>query len=236
LGDIAIGVCGPYADPAEVPLGPGEQFLVLGNSRSGRSGLLRAIAATALGSGSRVWLVDPRRSLTAVAARSHRHASSPQEIAGLIEALADACRRPSVNAPHPPRHLLVIDDLELAEGRDGGAALAALVDLLPLATELALSIVVARRVSGSGRAAYNAFYGRFLEFCDSGVILSGDPAEGPVFGGLRPRRRPPGRGDLVIHGEMVGEIQTAWLDPEAAVHLRNGAIPVKSVGNPRGWV
>jgi S-DNA-T family DNA segregation ATPase FtsK/SpoIIIE len=231
-----MGVCGPYADPAEVPLGPGEQFLVLGNSRSGRSGLLRAIAATAIASGSRVWLIDPRHSLTAVAARGHRHASTPAGIASLVSELADAGRRPGLNPPDAPTHLLVIDDLELAEGRDGGAILTQLVDLLPLATELALSIVVARRVSGSGRAAYNAFYGRFLEFCDSGILLSGDPAEGPVFSGVRPRRQPPGRGELVVRGEMVGEIQSAWLDPAATLHRRNRAIPVKSVGNPRGWV
>jgi S-DNA-T family DNA segregation ATPase FtsK/SpoIIIE len=246
-GLVAMGVCGPYTEAREVPFGPGEHFLVLGNSRSGRSGLLRTVVAAALSQGTRVWLIDPRRSLTSLGGRSHRHASSPEEVARLVQELVDTCREgPSAalnptNIPgeaglsHEVKHLLVIDDLELAEGRDGGMTLAALNELLPFAAVRALTVVVARRVSGSGRAAYNAFYGRFLEFCDSGIVLSGDPAEGPVFGGLRPARRPAGRGELLIHGETIGEIQTGWLSSESD-QPRNRPIPVKSVGNPRGWV
>jgi S-DNA-T family DNA segregation ATPase FtsK/SpoIIIE len=227
---LAVGVRGPYADPAEVPFGAGEHFLVLGNSRTGRTGLLRAIAVAAQDAGSRVWLVDPRGGLAAT--RSHRRASTLEQIVNLIAALTEECRNPP---PHRPAHLLVIDDLDLAEGRDGSTALAGLAELLPLAAELALTIVASRRVSGSGRAAYNAFYGRFLEFCDSGIVLAGDPAEGPVFGGLRPVRRPPGRGDLVIHGEALGELQTMWHGP-ADVTVRNTQKTVKIGANPRRWM
>jgi S-DNA-T family DNA segregation ATPase FtsK/SpoIIIE len=209
---LCVGVSGPYADAAEVPFGPGSHFLVLGNSRTGRSGLLRSIASSATNSGSRVWLIDPRLGLKACVDRSYRSASTSDEITNLVAALAAECRDPAPELAHRPVHLLIIDDLDLAEGRDGGSALTALTELLPLAADLGLTIIAARRVSGSGRAAYNAFYGRFLEFCDNGIVLSGDPAEGPVFAGLRPSRRPPGRGDLVIRGENLGELQTAWLD------------------------
>ena len=232
---VCVGVSGPYADPAEAPFGPGEHFLVLGNSRTGRSGLLRTIAGAATDSGSRVWFIDPRRGLGACAERGYWNASTPEEITGLVAALTAECRDAAPHSSQRPVHLLIIDDLDLAEGRDGAAALAALADLLPLAADFALTIVAARRVSGSGRAAYNAFYGRFLEFCDNGIVLSGDPAEGPVFGGLRPIRRAPGRGDFVIRGEKVGELQTSWLDA-ADFFAKARAIPVKNGGNRRGWM
>jgi S-DNA-T family DNA segregation ATPase FtsK/SpoIIIE len=232
---LCVGVSGPYADPAEVPLGPGDHFLVLGNSRSGRTGLLRAIAGAATDQGSRVWSIDPRRGLGAGAHRSYRTASTPAEISSLIAALAQECQVPATTLPHRPVHLLIIDDLDLAEGRDGGSALTALSELLPLASDLALTIVATRRVSGSGRAAYNAFYGRFLEFCDSGIVLSGDPAEGPVFAGIRPSRRPPGRGDLVIRGEKLGELQTSWLDSEE-FSPRARAISADTGANRRQWM
>jgi S-DNA-T family DNA segregation ATPase FtsK/SpoIIIE len=232
---LCVGVSGPYLDPAEVPFGPGDHFLVLGNSRTGRSGLLRAIAGAAADSGTQVWIIDPRRALGTGARQSYRTASTPDEITSLVAALAANCREPATNPPSRPVHLLIIDDLDLVEGQDGGSALAAVTELLPLASDLSLTIVAARRVSGSGRAAYNAFYGRFLEFCDSGIVLSGDPAEGPVFSGLRPLRRPPGRGDLVIRGERLGELQTSWLE-FADSPVRSRGISANNGGNRPGWM
>ena len=91
-----------------------------------------------------------------------------------------------------------------------------LLDLLPFAAEHRLSVVCARRLSGYARGAYEPFFAGFLELCDNAVVLSGDPAEGPVIGGVRPRRLPAGRGQFVSRGEPAGEIQVAWLAPDDA--------------------
>jgi S-DNA-T family DNA segregation ATPase FtsK/SpoIIIE len=110
---------------------------------------------------------------------------------------------------------LVIDDLDLVESRHGVSPLAPLVELLPYAAELGLSVAVSRRASGYGRAAFEPFLGQLLDLCDTGVVLSADPAEGAVMGGVRPRPLPPGRGVLVLRGQPAGEVQVAWLEAAA---------------------
>lgn len=202
---VSIGVSGTSVEPVEVGLAAGEHLLVLGNSGSGRSGLLRTIARAAGSWGPRLWVIEPRRSLTHPQLRAHRHAHAAGQIVGLLEELTAAC-------PEVGDDLLLIDDLDLVAGTSTAGAFAALSEMLPFAADLGLSVVIARRVSGSSRAAFDPFLGRLLELCESAVLLSGDPSEGPVIGGLRPRVRPPGRGQLVLKGEPAADIQTAWLD------------------------
>src|SRR6185437_421439 len=69
--------------------------------------------------------------------------------------------------------MLIVDDLEVATGRGGGSAFLPLLDLLPIAADQGLSVVVARRIAGYGRAAYEPFFAGFLEVCENAVVLSG---------------------------------------------------------------
>jgi S-DNA-T family DNA segregation ATPase FtsK/SpoIIIE len=186
-----------------VGLGPGEHLLVLGNSATGRSGLLRAVAGALQESGVRTWVIDPRRSMSGTDRRPFRTAASADEAAALVRELVSAGRGGA-------RDVLLIDDQELAAGRNGAAVLTPLLDLLPFAADVGLSVVCARRLSGYSRGAFEPFFAGFLEMCDTAVVLSGDPSQGPVIGGIRPRRLPPGRGQLVVRGEPVGEVQLAW--------------------------
>ena len=207
-GAVVLGVCGPYARPVEVGLTPGEHLLVLGNAGSGRSGLLRALALSLHDSGARTWLVAPRRSLGGVPGATFRRAISTEESVHLVEELLATRRRGADPAGHD---VLIVDDQELVGGRGGAAGvLVPLLDVLPYAADVGLSLVIARRLSGYARAAYEPFFSGLLELCDTAVVLSGDPSEGPVIGGVRPRRQPPGRGQLVVRGEPSGELQTAW--------------------------
>ncbi len=225
---VSIGVTGSYAEGVEIPLTAADHLLVLGNAGSGKSAFLRLIAAQ-LGPGStRSWLVDPRGRLSHLAPSCHRYAAAPGDVAQLLAELADALgaahRFPSAAtaapAAQPAREVLLIDDLELV-GKGGlSSPFGGLVDILPRSADVGLAIVAARRISGSSRAAFDPFFGSLLELCETGVLLSGDPAEGPVLGGLRPRPRPPGRGDLVRRGLPAGEIQVAWLDPNGELRTQ----------------
>ncbi len=205
---VVLGVAGPYVQPFEVGLSAGEHLLVLGNAGTGRSGLLRAIARGLQGRGMRTWVIDPRRSLSAVTDGAFRRAGGAEEVAELVHDLA-SCGW--VGSGPAERNVLIIDDQELVGGRSGSAVLLPLLDLLPFAADVGLTVVIARRLSGYARGAYEPFFAGFLELCETAVVLSGDPMEGPVIGGVRPRRLPPGRGQLIRRGEPAGEVQVAWL-------------------------
>ncbi len=236
--ELAIGVGGAYADPVAVPFDAGEHLLVLGNSRSGRSGLLRALAVAATRRGARVWLADPRGSLSAAAPAASGYARTAAQLGDLFEAFATCITGDAQQPPGPGGHdVLVIDDLDLVESPSAVGGLAGLADLLPYAADRGLSVVAARRCSGSARSAFHPFSGRLLEFCENAVILSGDPTEGPVFAGVRPSRRPAGRGELVIRGERTGEVQAAWLaNCAAAAGEADATRAVPGLRSVRGWL
>ncbi len=231
-GSVVVGVCGPYARPIEVGLRPGEHFLLLGSPGSGRSGLLRALTRSVHLQSARSWVLDPRRSLGSAGSTAFRRATTTDETVALVEELVATCRRRTEPAG---RDVVIVDDQELVGGRGSAAgALLPLLEVLPYAADLGLSFVVARRLSGYARAAYEPFFAGLLELCDTGVVLSGDPCDGPVIGGVRPRRLGPGRGQLVVRGEPAGELQTAWFPDDsehlaAAVLTPNGTQPGSEV-------
>ena len=82
-----------------------------------------------------------------------------------------------------------------------GGPLAPLLDVLAVGGDIGLHVVLARRVGGSARGAYEAVFGRLRELGSPGVLLSGDPGEGPLLGGTKAHPQPPGRGLFVRRGE-----------------------------------
>jgi S-DNA-T family DNA segregation ATPase FtsK/SpoIIIE len=46
-----------------------------------------------------------------------------------------------------------------------------------------------------------------------GLLLSGNPDEGPLIGNLKPQPAPPGRGRFVSRERGVETVQMAWLEP-----------------------
>jgi S-DNA-T family DNA segregation ATPase FtsK/SpoIIIE len=209
-GSFPIGVHGPYAEPVEVGLRPGEHLVVLGNSGSGRSGFLRAVADASLWWQGRPWFVDPRGTLHAGTSRVARTAT---QVAALTAELVGSLRGVSSADSDRAWQLLIVDDLDLLATRsDGLALLSPLLEVLPYAADIGLSVVASRRLSGFTKAAFDPFFGQLLDLCETAIVLSGDPSEGIVVGGIRPHPQPPGRGQLVQRGQRFGEVQLAWLD------------------------
>ncbi|HEX5881587.1 MAG TPA: type VII secretion protein EccCa, partial [Actinomycetota bacterium] len=121
-----------------------------------------------------------------------------------------------------PRYVLLVDDYDLLPAA-GGSPLLPLVDLLGLGRELGFHLVLARRVAGAARAGFEPVFQRLRELGGAGLVMSGDPAEGPLLGGQKAVQLPPGRGFLVRPGRPAGLVQVAYSPPPSADHPRSGA-------------
>ena len=107
-----------------------------------------------------------------------------------------------------PEIVVLVDDYELvANARDN--PLTALADWLPQAVDLGLHVVLARRTGGASRSMYDPVIQQIVELGEQGILLSGDPSEGPLLGNMRPVPQPAGRGVLVRRRESPVVIQVA---------------------------
>jgi S-DNA-T family DNA segregation ATPase FtsK/SpoIIIE len=233
---IAFGLEERRLEPVVLdPLGGDPHLLVFGDAETGKSSLLRllarGIAATNEPEEAQLVLVDVRRSLADLADLPHLrdHVHSPPALATAIEELRALLepRMPGAGAEpsaSSPRIYLLFDDYDLASGPTS-TPLAPLLDLLPLGREIGLHVALTRRVAGSARGAYEAGFQRVRDLGSPGLIMSGDPAEGPLVGGEKARGLPPGRGLFVRRGRPPVVVQTALAAPTSAEDIRREANP-----------
>ncbi|UZJ33490.1 type VII secretion protein EccCa [Streptomyces endophytica] len=113
---------------------------------------------------------------------------------------------------HGPEIFIVIDDYDLV-ALPSGNPLEALVELLPYARDIGLRVIVARSTAGAARASFDLVTRRLKELGAVGVILSGNPDEGPLVGSTRAEPMPPGRAHLVSPRQRSRVIQIGWSSP-----------------------
>jgi DNA segregation ATPase FtsK/SpoIIIE, S-DNA-T family len=225
-GGVPIGLDELRLEPVYLDLAGGDpHFLVLGDAESGKSNFLRwfagALAARQDPGRAQVLIVDYRRSLLDLASEPHvrGYAANAAMATALATELRNelAGRLPGPQATREelmrgaswtgPRMYLLVDDYDLVPGAAENPLLA-LVDLLAHGRDVGFHLVLARRVGGVSRSAFEAFYQRVTELRAPGLILSGDPDEGPLIGGRRAMPLPPGRGWLVRRDRRTSLIQT----------------------------
>jgi S-DNA-T family DNA segregation ATPase FtsK/SpoIIIE len=110
--------------------------------------------------------------------------------------------------PGRPRHVVLVDDYDLLPAA-GGSPLVPLLDLLGQGHELGLHVVLARGVAGAARSSFEPVFQRLRELGGPGLIMSGDPAEGPLLGGHKAVELVPGRGLLVRRRQPATMVQVA---------------------------
>ncbi|MFF5979938.1 type VII secretion protein EccCa [Streptomyces olindensis] len=207
-------------------------FLVFGESESGKSNLLRLLIKQVTqrysGDEAKLFVVDNRRSLLDVTPSSHLAEYIPMSnsMDHHMTALADLMKRRTPTADVTAQQLrdrswwrgptvyVVIDDYDLV-ATSSGNPLAGLTELLPFARDVGVRFIIARSTAGAGRASYEAFMQRVKELGAQGVVLAGDPAEGDLLGGVRPRPMPAGRGVFVSRRRGKSLVQIG-LTPEGA--------------------
>ena len=239
---VPFGVEERGLDPVWIRLGSADpHFLVYGDSQSGKSSVLRGLGRGLVASHTpeelQLVVVDVRRSLIDLAHDPHvlAYAASPpaaQEAAERLRAIAGERMAPADASPlagpswQGPRYVILFDDYDLVAGPTGGP-LAPLLDVLAVGGDVGMHVVMARRVGGSARGAFEAVFGRLRELGSPGILLSGDPGEGPLIGGTKAQPQPAGRGLFVRRGERPVLVQTAF-SPPTPVPGAAGISPIES--------
>ena len=227
---VPLGLDQLRLEPAVLDLEGGDShLLVLGDGEAGKTNLLRWVAGRVMdvhGPGAaHLAVVDYRRGLLDLADAPHvgGYAANARMASDLAASLYGelAGRLPGPDAGREellhgaswsgPRWYLLVDDYDLVpSGMDN--PLAVLTDLLAHGRDVGLHVILARRVGGTSRGAYEPFFQRLAELRPPGLIMSGDPDEGPLLSGRRAEPLPPGRGLLVRRGERPGLVQTPLVD------------------------
>jgi len=225
---VPVGIAEADLAPVTVHLsGENQHFLVFGDARSGKTSFLRTwitgLASRHSASDIRIVLFDYRRSLLAVVPADHLGAYAPESRAAQVY-VQQVCDKLRERLPPPsvtplelrerswwqgPEIYVVADDYDLVGGGPG-APLAPLAEFVPHGREVGLHVVLARRVAGMSRASMaDTLMVRIRELGSDGLVLDGDPREGPVLGDERAATRPPGRGVLVRRGVPNALVQIA---------------------------
>ncbi|MGW4884146.1 type VII secretion protein EccCa [Streptomyces murinus] len=228
---VAFGLDENDLEPVFVDFETDPFFMVFGESESGKSNLLRLLITQLTqrysGDEAKFFVVDNRRSLLDVTPASHLAEYIPMSnsMDHHMVALADLMNRRTPTADVTAQQLrdrswwrgptvyVVVDDYDLVSTSSGNP-LSGLTDLLPFARDVGVRFIIARSTAGAGRASFEAFMQRMMELGAQGVVLAGDPSEGDILGGVRPRPMPAGRGVFVSRrrGKML--VQTGLVEVE----------------------
>jgi S-DNA-T family DNA segregation ATPase FtsK/SpoIIIE len=185
--------------------------VIFGDRECGKSNLLRLIAKSIMDrhvpSEIRLVLVAYRRSLLDVAGPHTDHAASPAEAAELLRDVHGVLTA-RLSGSGGPQLFLVVDDYDLVAAN--GNRLAPIADLLPWSRDAGLRLILARTMTGGGRAMYDPVIQRLK--AGPALMMSGDHEEAVLFGDHDSEPLPPGRGRFVHHRTGARLIQTARID------------------------
>ena len=227
---VLIGVDGARFAPVYLDLfGVDPHFLVLGDGQSGRTNFLDALAQGLSRRFSseemQLVVVDPRRNLSHLRDLANvRHyvgnSTVAVDIVSKLLVTANERRAAADDAGSGdgqwsgPGFVVLVDDYDVLPATINNP-LTPLADALPYGRDLGLHMVLARRVLGASRVAFEPVLQRLFELGSPGLLLSGDPKEPPLLGEHRASVQPPGRGRLVRRGQPEITVQTILAEPPA---------------------
>jgi len=225
---LPIGIAEDDLRPVCVDLGGEPHLLLFGDSGSGKTSFLRALAATIAGrfapEEARIMLVDYRRGLLGAITGEHLigYGTGAREATQLLESAAAYMQRrlpgPQVTPDElrgrswwtGPELFVLVDDYDLVSTGPANP-LAPLLEFLAQARDVGLHVVLARRTGGAARAMYEPVIQRIRELSGPAIVMSGDRDEGVLVGNVRPGPLPPGRGRLITRRDGVRLVQLAYL-------------------------
>lgn len=225
--NLPIGIDENALAAVDLDLRSDPHLMVFGDPRCGKTNLLRVITEQVVTRYSpdeaKLIILDYRHTLLDVAGRPHTlaHGFTSAHATGIVNQVVTGLGKrlpPSDIAPERlrardwwqgPELFFVVDDYDLV-ATGTSSPLLPLLDLLPLARDIGMHLILARSMGGAGRAMFEPVIQRLRETGAPALIMSGSKDEGGLFGNVRPEPLPPGRGRLVTR-QGVSLIQTAFL-------------------------
>ncbi|MFV0428719.1 MAG: type VII secretion protein EccCa [Arachnia sp.] len=199
-----------------------QHLLVFGDSRCGKSTLLRTIARGLIERFTSDELViavmDVRGTVPSAIPDDFLggHAKTPTQANGLATSIAAELTRrattPAAELGQVPRVVLLVDDHDILSA-GGTEILDALKEHLPAARDLGLSIVLTRPVAGSSRAMFSPVLQGMRDTGGALFVMSGDRTEGQIVPRVSAQFQPPGRGLWVRRAQPPHLVQTA-MEPD----------------------
>ncbi len=216
--------------PVPLDLDAEPHMQIFGDSQSGKSAILRAMAREIMRTRSpkeaQIVVVDYRRSLLGEVPEDYllHYLTSATHAAPALKDLAAYLESRIPGPDVTPDQLrnrswwkgaeayVLVDDYDLVATQQS-SPVSVLQPLMAQARDVGLHIVVARRTGGASRAMYESVLQTIRELAMPGLMLSGSPDEGALIGNLKPRQEPPGRGRMVTRSRGVEMLQFGWTDP-----------------------
>ncbi|MFI7589858.1 type VII secretion protein EccCa [Spongisporangium articulatum] len=241
---LPIGIDEDDLAPVYLNVAQDPHLVIFGDTRSGKSNLLRVITQQIIEryspESAKIIVLDYRHELIDLAQAPHMLAygfASPQApdivnntVAGLQKRLPPANLTPQQLRDRSwwsgPELFVIVDDYDMVATGSSNPLLPFL-DLAPLGRDIGLHLILARAMGGAGRSMFEPLVQKLRETGSPAVILSGAKDEGNLFHGVRPEPLPPGRARLATR-QGVKLIQTAKLPPTAA-NTPTGPIPISDV-------
>ena len=229
-GDMILGVEESRLGPLVFNTRSESHLYLFGDSKTGKTTFLRSIIKeiTRLYTPGEAKIValDMRRSLMGEIPKDYtlrymtNHQAAMKDMRELAQFLRERLPGPNVTAEQirerswwtGPELWVLVDDYDLANTTSGNP-LAELVDLLPQAGDIGLHLIITRRMGGAARASFEKVLQMMGDLAVTGILLSGNPSEGAIINGVKPKRAIPGRAQVIHRDLGVVAAQMAWTPP-----------------------
>ena len=229
-GDMVLGVEESRLGPLLFNTRAESHLYLFGDGKTGKTSFLRSIISevTRLYSPNeaKILAIDMRRSLLGAIPDEYslryltNHAEAMKQLRELAKFLRTRLPGSDVTAEQirertwwaGPEVGSLGDDYDLG-ATSSGNPLMELIDLLPQAGDIGLHVIITRRMGGASRAAYEKVLQMMNDLAVTGILLSGNPSEGAIINGVKPKRAIAGRAQ-VVHRELgVVAAQLTWPPP-----------------------
>ena len=225
-GDMILGVEESRLGPLVFNTRAESHLYLFGDSKTGKSTFLRSIMQeiTRLYTPdqAKIIAIDMRRSLMSDVPKEYtlryitNHEAAMKDLRDTAGFLRGRLPGSDVTAEQirerswwsGPEFWVLVDDYDLAVTMSGNP-IAELIDLLPQASDIGLHVVLTRRMGGAARATFEKVLQMMGDLAVTGILLSGNPSEGAIINGVKPRRAIPGRAQVIHRDLGVASAQMA---------------------------